>query len=227
MRIRSRNFLVASAASTAFVLVLVAGRAAAHVDPDPLAVEAGATATVGFKIEHGCDGSPTTSLQFKIPPEVSNVKPVDKPGWTTTVTGDLVTFKGGPLPADQEDHFDLTLTAPTQAGEVRFPAIQTCQKGELAWIEIPADGAAEPEHPAPTLKITAGPPSSADLTPEPESTDGGTPASTPTVVAATPPDDSGNTGVAVAAIIGGAVVVIGGGWWWTRRRQRAGRPPDA
>jgi hypothetical protein len=143
------------------------------------------------------------------------------------VAGDLATFTGGPLAADQEDQFDLTLTAPAQAGMVRFPAIQTCEKGELAWIEIPAEGAAEPEHPAPTLKITAGPPSPADLTPEPESTDGGTPASTPAVVAATSPGDSGNTGVVVAAIIGGAVVVLGGGWWWSRRRQPVARPPDA
>jgi periplasmic copper chaperone A len=227
MRIRSRTFLVATASSTALVLAIGAGMALAHVDPDPLAVEAGTTATVGFKIEHGCDGSPTTALQFKIPSEVTNVKPVDKPGWTTAVAGDLVTFTGGPLAADQEDHFDLTLTAPSQAGDVRFPAIQTCEQGELAWIEIPADEAAEPEHPAPALKITAGPPSSADLTPEPETTDGGTPASTPAVVAATSPDDSGNTGAVVAAIIGGAVVALGAGWLWSRRRQRAGRPPDA
>ncbi len=227
MRLHSRTLLVATASSTALVLAVGTGMALAHVDPDPLAVEAGTTATVGFKIEHGCDGSPTTALQFKIPAEVTNVKPVDKPGWTTAVAGDLVTFTGGPLAADQEDHFDLTLTAPAQAGEVRFPAIQTCEKGELAWIEIPADGAAEPEHPAPTLKITAGPPSSADLTPEPETTDGGTPASTPTLVAATSPDDSGNTGAVVAAIIGGAILVIGGGWFWSRRRQRAARPPEA
>ena len=60
------------------------------------------------------------------------------------------------------------MTAPAEAGEIRFPVIQTCEQGELAWIEIPAEGAAEPEHPAPTLKITAGPPTAEDLTPEEE-----------------------------------------------------------
>ncbi len=134
-------------------------------------MEAGTTGTVGFTIEHGCDGSPTTDVKFEIPEGVTGVTPVDKDGWTATVTGNTVEFKGGPLAADEEDHFDFTFTAPTQAGDIHFPVIQTCEQGELAWIEIAAEGAAEPEHPAPTLKVTEGPPTSADLMPEPEGED--------------------------------------------------------
>ena len=51
------------------------------------------------------------------------------------------------------------------AGDIRFPVIQTCQDGEIAWIEIPAEGAAEPENPAPTIKVTEGPPTAAELDP--------------------------------------------------------------
>ena len=28
---------------------------------------------------------------------------------------------------EQEDHFDITFTAPSEAGEIRFPVIQTCE----------------------------------------------------------------------------------------------------
>ena len=152
-------------------VLAVGGVASAHIDPDPPAVAAGSTATVGFKIEHGCDGSPTTDLKFEIPDGVTDVAAMGKEGWTATLTGNVLEFKGGPLAADTEDHFDITFTAPAQAGDIHFPIIQTCAQGELAWIEIAAEGAAEPEHPAPTLKVTDGPPTSADLVPEAEGTD--------------------------------------------------------
>ena len=196
-------------------------------------MEAGSTGTVGFTIEHGCDGSPTTDLKFEIPEGVAGVAPVDKDGWTATVAGNTVEFKGGPLGADQEDHFDITLTAPAQAGDIHFPIIQTCEQGELAWIEIPAEGAAEPEHPAPTLKITEGPPTSADLVPEAEGEDAtaetvaaSTDATTlvaplSTTVTTTPADDSSNTGTIVVVVIVAAVVLAGGGVVLARRRSSA------
>jgi periplasmic copper chaperone A len=198
-------------------VALAVGTASAHVDPDPLAMQAGTTGTVAFNIEHGCSGSPTTDIKFEIPDGVTGVKPVDKSGWTATYTGNTVEFKGGPLAADQQDHFDITLTAPTTAGEIHFPAIQTCQSGELDWIEIAADGAPEPEHPAPTLKITQGPPTSADLTPMEEGTD-----TTEAAVTATAPpskDESSNTGAIVGIIIGAVVVLGGGGFLIARRRH--------
>ncbi len=36
-----------------------------------------------------------------------------------------------------------------------FPTIQTCEQGETAWVEVPADGAdaEELEHPAPAFEI--------------------------------------------------------------------------
>jgi uncharacterized protein len=36
-----------------------------------------------------------------------------------------------------------------------FPAIQTCAEGVTRWIEIPAEGQAEPESPAPGVELTA------------------------------------------------------------------------
>ncbi len=207
---------------------MVAGIASAHVDPDPAAMQAGTTATVAFNVEHGCDGSPTTSMKFEIPDGVSGVAPVDKDGWTATVTGNVLEFKGGPLPPDQADHFDITFTAPSQPGDIRFRLIQTCEQGELAWIEVAAEGAPEPDHPAPTIKITQGPPTSADLTLAPEGTDvatDGTLVATsatdviaPAVTTASA-DDSSKTTAIVGVAVGAVIVVAGIGIMAARRRK--------
>jgi len=183
---------------------------------------------VQFKVEHGCEGSPTTSLKFQIPASITDAAGVAKDGWTATLTGDTLEFKGGPLAPDQEDHFDISFTAPTTAGDIKFPIIQTCEQGEIAWIEIPAAGAAEPENPAPTIKITEGPPTSAELTPAPEEDEGtteGTVVATDTGAVVAPTtvadssDDSSNTGAIVGVVIGAAIVLVGGGWMLARRKK--------
>jgi len=232
MTITPFKHALVTAATTVAVVLFAAGIASAHIDPDPIAMQAGTAGTVQFNVEHGCDASPTTSMKFQIPTGVTDVKPVDKPGWTATITGDTLEFTGGPLAPDQKDHFDISFTAPTTAGEIRFPVIQTCQQGELAWIEIPAAGAAEPEHPAPTIKVTEGPLTSADLTPAPEAetTADGTVVATdtgavvPTTVADTS-DDSSNRGAIVGVIIGAVIVVVGGGMLLSRRKKAT--PPQA
>ena len=221
---------VSSTAAAVVTVVLMSGAvASAHVETDPLAMQAGTTGTVAFNVEHGCDGSPMIDLKIQVPQGVTNVAAVDKDGWTATVTGDTIEFKGGPLDAATADHFDVTLTVPAQAGDLHFPAIETCQKGEIAWIEIPAEGAPEPELPAPTLKVTEGPPTSADLTPvpeEPESTTAASGTADIGVVVAPAPttaakasDDSSNTGTVVVVVVIAAIVLIGGGVVLTRRRS--------
>ncbi|HSB87626.1 MAG TPA: DUF1775 domain-containing protein [Ilumatobacteraceae bacterium] len=225
----SKRVVVCMAASMATML---AGGAVAfaHIHPDPLAMQVNTSGTVGFTIEHGCDGSPTTSVKIQIPADLNDVVPIDKAGWTATVSGDSVEFSGGPLAADLEDHFDISLTAPAQPGELRFPIIQTCQQGELAWIEVEQEGGTEPEHPAPVLEITEGPPTSVDLAPAAEPADDsgtaseGTLAPTATVVAVSSGDDSSNTGVIVAVVIVVVVVLVGGGFVVARRRGAPSRP---
>jgi uncharacterized protein YcnI len=227
MRTTFLKHAVATGVASAIVLLIAAGIASAHIDPDPSAMEAGTSATVAFNVEHGCNGSSTTSMKFQVPDGVSGVAPVDKTGWTATLTGNVLEFKGGPLAADQPDHFDISFTAPSQPGDIRFPVIQTCEQGELAWIEVAQEGAPEPEHPAPTIKITQGPPTSADLTPVPDATDVGTngtlAATSGTDTAASPTvtttSDSSNGGAIVGAIIGAAIVVAGIGLMLVRRRK--------
>ena len=135
-------------------------------------MQAGTSGTVAFNVEHGCDGSPTTSMKFQIPDGVTDAVGVAKDGWTATLTGSTLEFAGGPLAADQEDHFDITFTAPATPGNISFPVIQTCEQGETDWIEPIVEGAEEPEHPAPTIKITADAPTAEELTPAPEEEEG-------------------------------------------------------
>ncbi len=228
MRITAFVKALACTAAATIIVSIGGGTAFAHIDPDPLAMQAGTSGTVAFNVEHGCSGSPMTDLKIQIPAGVTDVKVVDKAGWTGTVVGSIIEFKGGPLAADKPDHFDVTLTVPTQAGDLHFPAIETCEKGEIAWIEIAADGAPEPALPAPTLKVTEGPPTSADLTPPPEVPEttvaGGSVAPVlATAAAPTQAKDSSNTGTIVVVVIV-AVVLVGGGALLVRRKNSATRP---
>ena len=206
------------------MLVTFCGVAMAHVDSDPIAVQAGTTATVSFHVEHGCNGSPTTALDFQIPAGVTNVKAVDKSGWTSKVDASTIQFTGGPLDATAPDSFSITFTAPTAPGTVYFKLIQTCTTGENDWIEIPVAGRPEPELPAPAISITAGPPTSAELVPPADapaaSTLSPSPA-TPTTSAAgrTSSSDSSHTGLIVAIVAG--VLVVAGAVTFAVKRSRS------
>ena len=227
-------FKHAVVSATAFVTVILVtgGIVSAHIEPDPIAMQVGTSGTVAFNVEHGCDGSPMTDLKIQIPTGVTGVAPVAKDGWTATFTGDTVEFKGGPLDATTEDHFDITLTAPSTAGDIHFPAIEICQVGEIDWIEIPAEGRAEPENPAPTIKITTNPPTAAELTPASEAPEGsaetvvasGTDTGITTTATTAPAKDSSNTGTIVVVVIIVVTVLAGGGILLARRKNA---PPAA
>ena len=228
----------ALAACTA-VTLMVSGVSYAHVEPDPIAVEAGKSATVGFAPGHGCDGSPTISLAFKVPASVTDAVPVDKAGWTGEAKDGVVTFSGGSVDATvNTERFEITFTAPAEAGPIYFPVVQTCVKGAISWIDPPNADGSEAEFASPAVMVTAGPPTSADLTPaEEESADTmvATETSTADTVAATTSDstavsiltaaggssdsDSSNTGL-IVAIIAAGVVVVGGGAFASSRRKK-------
>lgn len=144
-------------------VIVAAPAAVAHVEPGPKAAEAGTRTTIGFVVEHGCDGSPTVRVRFLLPDGVTDPEPEAPDGWTGSVSGQEVTFEGGPLAADVEGVFGVAMSLPPQPGTVYFPFIQTCEQGELAWIAIPEGGAPEPENPAPALLVTDGPPTPEEL----------------------------------------------------------------
>lgn len=142
-------YLLAAAAITS-----IAGPAAAHTDPDVVAVPAGADAVVTLKPAHGCGDSPTVGVSIRADVSAATAGAVD--GWTATATADaegrtVVEWSGGTLAADQPRAFPIHFTAPDAPGELLlFPSIQVCENGEeLAWI----DGDPESDYPAPRILI--------------------------------------------------------------------------
>jgi uncharacterized protein YcnI len=166
--------LVLLSAATSAVLLASAGVASAHIDPDPAEAQAGSRLTVGFTVEHGCEGSPTVQLDMRLPEGVADpvTEPVD--GWDGTVeTTDgetIVTFAGGPLADDVEGTFSVTMTLPpTPDATIYFPFVQRCEVGEIRWIQIPSEPGDELDEPAPAMTLIG--PVAAAPTTEPATTD--------------------------------------------------------
>jgi hypothetical protein len=148
-------------AATAFALGVAP--AAAHTEPDLVAVPAGGAATVSLKPNHGCGDSPTIAVSIRAP--VAGAVAGEVEGWTATSTPDaqgrtVLEWTGGVLPSDQEGAFPITFTAPDTVGALlTFPSIQQCENGEeLAWIS----GDPANEYPAPRILVL--PPGSAPAT---------------------------------------------------------------
>lgn len=177
---RKRTLITASAASLGALALTFAGTAAAqaHVGVSTNTSEAGAYAVATVSVPHGCDASPTTQISIKIPEGIDAVTPtrnafysvekvtetLDTPitdGHGNEVTervAEVVYTATTPLPADQRDSFELSLQLPENAAgsTLFFPTVQTCEEGEAAWVQIPAEGqdAHELELPAPAVEIT-------------------------------------------------------------------------
>lgn len=148
----------------------------AHVTAKPDEGAAGSWFETALKVSHGCDGSPTVALRVEIPDGVLFVKPQMKPGWTVNITqravepplkGEhgavisqtvaAVEWRGNRLPDNLFDTFGLAMKLPADSGKrLYLPVVQTCESGERAWTEIPAEG----QHwhalhsPAPFVRLT-------------------------------------------------------------------------
>jgi periplasmic copper chaperone A len=184
------------------VLVAVSAPVAAHIDPDPKEGQAGSDLSVGFTVEHGCDGgSATTTLDMRLPDGVANAVPEPPSGWEGSIVDNVVTFTGGPLPDAEQLTFNVRMTLPaTPDTTIYFPFVQRCEVGEIRWIDVPTDDSGtELDEPAPAMDLfgpvvvttPASTPPTTPATPvteaEPPSTDGAAPSSAevPATTAAT------------------------------------------
>ena len=223
----SARLLVALGAAAA--VMLTASPASAHVEPDITSAPAGSRTTLEFNIEHGCDGSPTVEMAMQLPPGITDVVPVDEPGWQVASADGTIRWTGGALPADVEGSFGVTFTVPQVAGQkLYFPTVQRCQVGELAWIDTES---AESENPAPILEVTDAIPGTTPPTTTPPPTTAPTTTTTVATTSTQPDttapeasddtsdDEDGSSPVPVA--VGGAAVVAvaAGGWVAFKRRQ--------
>ncbi|PZF55045.1 nuclear export factor GLE1 [Curtobacterium sp. MCSS17_008] len=225
-------------AVTAAIVLGTAAAASAHVEADVTSTAANSYTTATFSVPHGCDGSPTTKLVFQVPESVIEVTPTVNPNWTISKTtepytapsssaaGDEETEAGAervtsitytartPLPADERDTFSLSFSLPDgEPGDrVSFPVAQTCEQGSTDWDQVQQDGQAEPEHPAPSIVLTA-----ADTAAGDDATDATTATASETTSTTAQPDLVGRFlglgGLVVGAV--GLVVAVAA----TRRRD--------
>jgi len=242
---------VFSSLAAAGVTFALAAPVSAHINADPSEAQAGSTQTIGFTIEHGCDGSPTIAVDMLIPAGVTDVEPQPLDGWTATLdtTDDdeeLVRFEGGSLADGTEGTFEATLTLPpTPDTVVFFPIVQRCEVGELRWIEIPIDGE-EPDYPAPSIQligpaVTTTAPATSNPATTPDTAvaastvaaaEPGTattvaagdtvPASAPSTTVADDDDGSTNTGTIVFIVSIIAVLIVAAIAYTVARRNRRG-----
>ena len=181
-RIRPFSVRLGATALTASGLIVLAsaGVASAHVGIVEDEVEAGSTALITFQFSHGCEGSPTTAIRIQMPENIPAVAPTINPNWDVTKTmealdapiegshgeqltervAEVVYTAKTPVADGYRDVFVLSVSIPEDAAGTTlfFPTIQTCEAGETAWIEIPAEGQDHDdlESPAPGVAVVEG-----------------------------------------------------------------------
>ena len=105
--------------------------------------------------------SPTRHALWEVDKTMETLDPpvTDSHGRQITERVASVTFRTDtPLPEGYRDVLALSLQLPDLEGDTLvFPTIQTCEQGEAAWIEVPADGqdGEDLELPAPAFVLTA------------------------------------------------------------------------
>lgn len=130
-----------------------------------------------------------------------------------------VTFSGGTIKGEDEQPFVLHVDKmPAGVRTLTFKALQHYSNGStVSWIEVAADGAAEPEHPAPVLTLVGPVPSamsSAPSVPSVPSASSGSPGTVaavrPAAPGASPPAGPSLpvAGLGLAALGIGSVVVV-------------------
>jgi periplasmic copper chaperone A len=175
---RALRRLVVLVLATLASLAATVGVASAHVSVSSTDAAPGGFGKLTFRVPNESDSAHTVSLRIQIPEEaaMASLRAQPVPGWTVTLTqSDLeepldnhgleistyvsvVEFRaedGGGVGPGEFQEFALSGGPFPDLDEVSFPAVQGYSDGsEAAWIEPTVDGE-EPEHPAPTLILTA------------------------------------------------------------------------
>ncbi|WP_141579970.1 YcnI family protein [Actinomadura sp. WMMA1423] len=213
----------------------LATAAAAHVSVNPKTAEQGSYSKVSFRVPNERDDASTTKLVVNLPVDhpLSSVSVRPLPGWTVKVEksklpeplktegGELteavtkITWSGGKIEPGRFEEFDVSMgPLPTDTDQLVFKADQTYSGGEVVkWDQPPAEGANEPEHPSPVLKLLPkGATAAAGLTAQVK----------PAAAASSASPDDGTArllgGIGIAA---GAAGIAVGAYGLSRARSRA------
>ncbi|WP_328670150.1 YcnI family copper-binding membrane protein [Streptomyces sp. NBC_00328] len=174
----SRLAVVGTAAATAVLALSAPAFAHVSVQPEGVAAKGGYT-VVNFKVPNERDNASTTQVEVNLPADhpLASVMPQRLDGWTVKVTrskldkpvtahGEKIdeavtkvtwTADGKGIEPGYFQKFPLSIGAlPEDTDTLVFKAIQTySDKDVVRWIEPQKEGAEEPEHPAPTLALSA------------------------------------------------------------------------
>ncbi|WP_458246107.1 YcnI family protein [Streptomyces sp. MAI_2237] len=229
-------------------LLAAAGIASAHVTVHPESYAKGATdGVLTFRVPNEEDGAGTIKVQVFLPTDhpLLGVLVSPQDGWTAKVTNTKlkkpvktddgtitdavseITWTGGRIDPGHYADFNVAFgQLPDDADQLVFKTLQTYSDGKTArWIEQPAQGAEEPESPAPVLKLTAkGAGTGADTgasgtTPLPESSKSA--ASTGSTASAS---DSTARGLGVGGLVVGVLGLAAAGFALARGRKGGARP---
>jgi uncharacterized protein YcnI len=228
-----------AALATAGVLA-AAGLASAHVTVHPESYAKGATdGVLTFRVPNEEDKASTTKVQVYLPTDhpVLGVLVTPQNGWTAKVTtsklktpvktddGTItdavsqITWTGGKIGAGQYEDFNVAFgQLPEDTGQLTFKTLQTYSDGNVVrWIEEAAAGDAEPENPAPVLKLTAKESEGGEETPAASASTAAT-ATKPTATASSSGSDSTARGLGIAGLIVGVLGLAAGAFAVVRSR---------
>lgn len=167
-------------ALTTGVVLAGAAPAFAHVTAQPGTAVKGGYTVINFRVPNESDTASTVKLEVTLPTDhpITSARTTPTAGWTATIT------KGAlPAPIQRNDttitqavttvswvaqpgtkiapgqYLDFPLSVgplPSDTDKLVLPAIQTYDDGKVvAWNETSTPGAAEPQHPAPSVTLTA------------------------------------------------------------------------
>jgi uncharacterized protein YcnI len=179
----SRTLLRAGTLLGTTALIALAGTAPAfaHVTANPGTIAQGGYAVVTFRVPDEDATAGTVALTVNLPTDhpFSSVRTTPIAGWTATPnevtlnpplkdddgnaitkTVGSVTFKANPgtrIGPGQYQDFPLSLGPfPDNVDVIRMPAVQTYDNGKVVnWADPPNADGSEPEHPAPSVALTA------------------------------------------------------------------------
>ena len=166
------------------LMIATAGPALAHVSVQPGEATKGSYAKIAFRVPNESDTAGTVKLEVTFPADtpIASVRTRPMPGWTaerrveklatpieshgTEITEAVrtVTWTAQPgvrIGPGEFTEFEVSLgRLPEDVDRLVLPAVQTYDDGEVVrWAdEPPAEGAEEPEHPAPVLELVSAEP---------------------------------------------------------------------
>ena len=177
MSLFKRSALVAAVVGG--LTLALAAPASAHVTVNPNTATPGSYSKVTFRVPNEKDSANTTKLEVNLPADhpIASVSVKPLPGWTAVTEknklatpiksddGDIteavtkITWTAdanSAIKPGQFQEFDVSLGPLPESGQLIFKALQTYSDGDVVrWIDEPATGGTEPDHPAPVLKLAA------------------------------------------------------------------------